>query len=471
MATSTDKPRAYFIGLIHGPGKKSKADIECIHTDIAQEDLDNLVLNKVPLLSDHPGTPTAPELAASRPDLARGMIMGAVTVGSGAKYVYGYIDADTPGGRQSIRDLKNGKYRLSLGNSIGFSVDPDTGRKVPNKYVTDHVALVRVPGHPGCGIALVGHPTKYLKAFADIYQEADLSVSRGSETPTFQQQPNAADQASADTMSQQGGQLHQDGASYAPQQGQQQQQQQQSNAQGAVTEKKFEEMSPAEQQQIMMGLMEENRALTENASRFKTEAAKAAELEARVKAFEEHQAKEVQTKRESAMKKLKVILPDFFAGAMDDPNHPYHGLSVDEVLKNFEQGMTPKTTCAEDIAVAENNVRNYEMLSFASIDFMNAQRQAERGHTDANPSSHKRPRKLGPEETNFGHAPSSSSSAPDPAGNGRVVVSFQGQSVPMPRIVPSGMFTPRNAFANMQTRDPIGYDAILDPPMPSERRR
>lgn len=455
---------AYFVGLVHGPGKKDSSEIKCIYEDITQESLDSLEFKNLPLLSDHPGALLSNAKAADYPDLERGRIIGAITGKDGSKYVHGYIDASTEKGRESIRDLRNGKFRLSLGNSIKYKIGPD-GRKIPTGYKNDHVALVVEPGRPGCGILLAGHPREYLDVYSDIYQNSGKNVSdEAHSTP-----PNGVSPVSSNSRSRSPKNMDQDAQMSSGQSSERPQSHStpthQSQREGGGggdpnRKRKFSEVSEDEREHLFLQLSESHKQLEAERDEALKRAEKVKEYEEALAKYKEREEKEnsaraaaAKARAEKNSKIVESTIKSFLASANEDPEHPYHGVNPDEAVQRLRDSFYPKSNCKEAIEQAETNMNNFEIMNCASIHHRRAL-QAQ----DGNPAPMKRQQRFAPTVPSY---PSSSSGS---SSSGTTLFTSDNREIYVPPLRPASTFSTGPGFSTLQPkREELGFDADLKP--------
>lgn len=152
-------PRAYVYGRVHGPGKKSAAEVVNMIDDMLQEELDALDLTGLPITDDHPG---GDGLVADEPSKVRGVILKTFNCADGSKNILAAIDTDTYAGCRSVAGIMNGEIGLSLGH-VYSEVQTESGKLVSRSFTGDHVALCRSPRRKGCNLIAAGRRSSYLE--------------------------------------------------------------------------------------------------------------------------------------------------------------------------------------------------------------------------------------------------------------------------------------------------------------------
>lgn len=152
MTTKPRPPRAYVYGRVHGPGKKTAADVVNMIDDMVQDELDALDLTGLPITDDHPDDG---RLVADQPHKVRGVILKTFNCVDGSKNILAAIDTDTYAGCRSVAGIMNGEIGLSLGH-VYNEVQTESGKLVSRSFTGDHVALCRSPRRKGCSLIAAG---------------------------------------------------------------------------------------------------------------------------------------------------------------------------------------------------------------------------------------------------------------------------------------------------------------------------
>jgi hypothetical protein len=146
-------------GRVHGPGKKSAAEVVNMIDDMMQDELDALDLTGLPITDDHPD---GDGLVANQPSKIRGVILKTFNCADGSKNILAAIDTDTYAGCRSVAGIMNGEIGLSLGH-VYNEVQTESGKLVSRTFTGDHVALCRSPRRKGCNLIAAGRRTSYLE--------------------------------------------------------------------------------------------------------------------------------------------------------------------------------------------------------------------------------------------------------------------------------------------------------------------
>lgn len=158
--------RTYVYGRVHGPGKKSRADVVNITDDMMQDELDALDLRGIPITEDHP---TDQKTIAQQRNKIRGEIIRSFNGTDGSKYILGVVDTSTLSGCRTVAGIRNGEIGLSLGH-IYSETQTETGELVSRTFAGDHVAICRSPRRRGCGLIAAGARSSYLEDTCDKKQ-------------------------------------------------------------------------------------------------------------------------------------------------------------------------------------------------------------------------------------------------------------------------------------------------------------
>lgn len=174
-------PRVFFIGRVHGPGKRSEGEVVNVIDDMLQHELDALDLRGLPLTERHPDNQ---KRVGEQPDLIRGQVVWSFTGESGAKYITGYIDTSTFEGCRAAAGLNYGDHGLSLGHLYTETQNSD-GEILDRAFVGDHVALCSEPRRADCWVARARATNSYLESPRNIYEApADPVITSQPKTQT-----------------------------------------------------------------------------------------------------------------------------------------------------------------------------------------------------------------------------------------------------------------------------------------------